>query len=73
MARGAVSLSLSEPVDVEVLGSRASDDLLPLDGFDVAQVVVVENTHAAGQYVCKNKCVFKNFDIVCGPDTFLMI
>ena len=53
MARSAVSLVLSEPVDVKVLGRRASDDLLPLDGLDVAQVVVVQDPNAAGQYVCK--------------------
>ena len=58
VARSAVSLSLSEPVDIKVLGRGAGNDLLPLDCLDVAQVVVVENPHAAGQYVCKkNNCV----------------
>ena len=47
MARGAVSLRLGEVVHVDVLRPRASDDLLPFDRLDVAQVVVVQDAHAA--------------------------
>ena len=36
---------------VSLLAALASDDLLPLDGLDVAEVVVVEDSHAALQYV----------------------
>ena len=46
VAWGAVPLGLLEVVDVDVsaLGGPG-DDLVPLDGLDVAEVVVVENTH----------------------------
>ena len=45
MAGCAVSLRLREVVDVDVLGVVAGDDLVPLDRLDVAEVVVVQNTH----------------------------
>ena len=48
MARGALSLRLLEVVDVDVSAlRRPGDDLIPLDGFDMAEVVVVENAHTA--------------------------
>ena len=47
----AVSLGLVELVVIEQLGIRASDDLLPLDGLDVAQVVVVKDTNTTFQNV----------------------
>ena len=53
VAGRAVSLLLGEPVDVQVLGRRTGDDLVPLDRLDVAQVVVVQDTHAAFQYIWK--------------------
>ena len=54
VARGAVSLGLLEVVDVDVSAlGRVRDDLVPLDRLDVAQVVVVQDTHAAFQYIWK--------------------
>ena len=48
MTRGALSLRLLEVVDVDVSAlRRPGDDLIPLDGLDMAEVVVVENAHAA--------------------------
>ena len=47
MAGCAVSLRLREVVDEDVLGGGARDDLLPLDGLDVAQVVVVQHADRA--------------------------
>ena len=41
VAGRAVALGLVELVVVEELGARPGDDLLPLDGLDVTQVVVV--------------------------------
>ena len=52
MAGGALSLRLLEVVDVDVSAlGRVRDDLIPVDGLDVAQVVVVEDTNAAFQDV----------------------
>ena len=51
VAGGAVSLGLGEVVHVDVLGGVARDDLVPLDGLDVAEVVVVENAHTALQNI----------------------
>ena len=36
-----------EVVLVHVLGFRPRDDLVPLDGLDVAQVVVVQDANAS--------------------------
>ena len=50
VARAAVPLGLLEVVDVDVSAlGRVRDDLVPVDGLDVAEVVVVENAHAALQ------------------------
>ena len=51
MAGCAVSLGLGEVVDEDILGVVAGDDLVPLDGLDVAEVVVVENAHRTLQDV----------------------
>ena len=52
MAGGALSLRLLEVVDVDISALRGpGDDLIPLDGLDVAEVVVVENAHAALQNI----------------------
>ena len=52
MARGALSLRLLEVVDVDISALRGpGDDLIPLDGLDVAEVVVVENAHTALQNI----------------------
>ena len=51
VAGSAIALGLGELVDVEVLGVRARDDLLPLDGLDVTEVVVVHYPHAAVENV----------------------
>ena len=53
VTRGAVPLGLLELVHVEVLGVGAGDDLLPLDGLDVAEVVVVQDAHTALENICK--------------------
>ena len=46
-------LRLLEVVDVDVSALRGpGDDLVPLDGLDVAEVVVVENAHTALQNIC---------------------
>ena len=47
VAGGAVPLRLREVVHVDVLRPRPRDDLLPLDGLDVAEVVVVQDAHTA--------------------------
>ena len=47
VARRAVPLRFREVVHVDVLRPRPRDDLLPLDRLDVAEVVVVEDAHAA--------------------------
>ena len=47
VAGSAVSLGLGEVVHVDVLGGVARDDLVPLDGLDVAEVVVVQDAHTA--------------------------
>lgn len=52
---GAISFGLAELVDIVVLGILACDDLLPFNGLDVAQIVVVHNAHAALENVCKQK------------------
>ena len=53
VAWGALSLGLLEVVDVDVSALRPGpgDDLIPLDGLDVAEVVVVENAHTALQNI----------------------
>ena len=52
VARGALSLRLLEVVDVDVSAlRRPGDDLIPLDGLDMAEVVVVENAHTALQNI----------------------
>ena len=52
VARRAVSLGLLEVVDVDVSAlRRPGDDLIPLDGLDMAEVVVVENAHTALQNI----------------------
>ena len=53
MAGGAVAFRLCEVVDVHVLGGGARDDLVPLDGLDVAEVVVVQDPHRPVQDVYK--------------------
>ena len=47
VAGRAVPLRLREVVHVDVLRPRPRDDLLPLDGLDVAEVVVVQDSHTA--------------------------
>ena len=52
VARRAVSLGLLEVVDVHVSAlRRPGDDLVPLDGLDVAEVVVVEDADTSLQNV----------------------
>ena len=52
MAGAALSLGLLEVVDIDVSAlGRVSDDLVPVDRLDVAEVVVVQDTHTALQDV----------------------
>ena len=52
MARAAVALRLLEVVDVDVSAfRRPGDDLIPLDGLDTAEVVVVEDADRPDQDV----------------------
>ena len=51
VAGGAVALRLREVVDVDVHRAGARDDLAPLDGLDVAEVVVVQDTHRPVQNI----------------------
>ena len=52
MAGAALSLGLLEVVDIDVSAlGRVSDDLVPVDRLDVAEVVVVQDSHAALQDV----------------------
>lgn len=51
VAGSAVSLGLREVVHVDVLGGGSGDDLLPLDGLDVAEVVVVEDANGTNENV----------------------
>jgi hypothetical protein len=51
----AFAFRLRKVVDVDVLGADARDDLLPVDGLHVAQVVVVEQAGATVEDVCENK------------------
>ncbi len=55
VAGGAVPLGFVELVVVNVLGVGAGDDLLPLDGLDVAQVVVVQYADTTLQDICEKK------------------
>lgn len=55
MAGSTVPLGLGEIVGVEILGRRPADDLLPLYGLDVAEVVVVDDADAALENVCGKK------------------
>ena len=47
----AVPLRFREVVHVDVLRPGPRDDLLPLDRLDVAEVVVVQDAHAALEYI----------------------
>ncbi len=58
VAGGTIAGWLGEVVHVHVLGLGTGDDLVPLDGLDVAQVVVVQDTHAAMDNICKQKHIY---------------
>ena len=47
VARGALSLGLSEPVLVTIFSRWAGNDFVPLDCLDVTQVVVVQDSNAS--------------------------
>jgi hypothetical protein len=53
MAWWAVPLRLRKIVNVNEFRSRTRYDLLPVDGFHVAQVVVVEHPTISNQNICK--------------------
>lgn len=54
VARRALSLWKCEVVHVEELCSGTRDDLVPVDGLHVTQVVIVEHGYSALQDVCNN-------------------
>lgn len=64
VAGGAIAFGLVEVVVVDVLGVGARDDLLPVDGPDVAEVVVVQDADAAFENVWKK---VKNSLSFCRP------
>lgn len=51
MTRRTGAFRLREIVNVDDFRSHSSDDLLPVDRFHVAQIVVVEQTATTRQYV----------------------
>ena len=53
VAGHAAALGLLELVDVDEAVAGTGDDLVPLDGLDVAQVVVVHDAHAPLEDVWK--------------------
>lgn len=55
----ALSLWKCEVVHVEELCSGTRDDLVPVDGLHVTQVVIVEHRYSALQDVCNNKKLSK--------------
>lgn len=59
VARRALSLWKCEVVHVEELCSGTRDDLVPVDGLHVTQVVIVEHRYSALQDVCNNKKLSK--------------
>ena len=76
VALGAFAFRLGEVVDVDVLGTGTGDDLLPVDGLHVAQVVVVEQTATARQNICNNSnnnCYIGRFVLFSGSSQQLSI
>jgi len=67
----ASSLRLCEVIDEDVTAEGVALDLLPGDGGDVTKVVVVEESHAAFQDVCRERTntqirdIAKDFGIYC--------
>ena len=55
MTRGAITFWFLEAIYKVVLGVGAGNDLLPLDGLDVAQIVVVHDTHATLKNIWKKR------------------
>ena len=49
MARCTIPLGFLEIVDIDVSGVLPGDDLVPLDGLDVAEVVVVQDADGPAQ------------------------
>ena len=42
-------------VNIEVFGIWSRDDFIPFDGFDVAQIVVVQNANATFQNIPQSR------------------
>lgn len=53
VARRTFPFRVGEIVQVHPLGPLTGDDLVPVDGAHVAQIVVIDHAHISGQYVCK--------------------
>ena len=52
VTRSAVALRFGEIVDVDDFGTDARNNLLPVDCFHVAQIVVVEQAATSRQDIC---------------------
>jgi len=53
VARWTFPFRIGEIIQVHPLGPLTGDDLIPVDGAHVAQIVVIDHAHISGQYVCK--------------------
>ena len=53
MTRGAVSLRFREIVNVKDFRPRTHDDLFPVNGFHVAQIVIVDQPATSSQNIYK--------------------
>ena len=52
----ALSLRLVETVNINIVAlGRIGDDFIPLDCFDVAKIVVVQNSNTAFQNICNKE------------------
>jgi len=55
MARCTIPLWFLEIVDVDISGVLPGDDLVPLDGLDVAEVVVVQDADGSPQDISQRR------------------
>lgn len=55
VAGRALPFRVAEVVRVQPLGPLAGDDFFPINGAHVAQIVVIDHAHIAGQNICGNR------------------
>jgi hypothetical protein len=53
VAGGAFAFGAWEVIDVNIACGLTGDDLVPVDGLDVAQVVIVQHADTSSQYIYK--------------------